>query len=1066
MNFRLNISVSILLILLASTAHSQRPNIVIVLADDQGYGDLGRAGNPDIKTPHIDAFAEHAVVFNQFLCSPVCSPTRSSLLTGRYNYRTQVVDTFKGRSVMNPDEVTLAEILKENGYSTGIFGKWHLGDNYPMRPQDQGFDEVLVHLGGGIGQPSDPEGGSRYVDPVLQHNGVETQFSGYCMDVYTDHALRFMEQNQDEPFFVYLATNTPHAPWDDVPQKYRDMYEGIPAPSRVYYGMISNIDDNFKRVLDRLEVLGKRDNTIVIYMSDNGQASAGASRYTAGLNGAKGTVYENGIRVPFFVQWPERFTTPKTIETMAAHIDILPTLLSATGIELPAAIHTDGRNLLSLIEQDNPAWTDRHIAFQFHRGNAPNLFQNSAIRSQNWKLINNRERGEMGTVPPSFELYDLEHDPGEKTNLATQKPKKVNQMRAAYEAWFEDVTSGGFDLPRATLGTVHQTSTTFTKQDLWIPQGGPESHGYFRAYAPAAGQYNVTLQFRAASPAPKVVRLTSQGVDLTGTLASGDKDFVFENVTLKKGNHDLRTWQVDRGDKLTQRTLVEAVSKKKPNVIILFSDQHNKQVMGFEGHPDVITPHLDQLAGEGLVFDRAYCATGICVPSRLSLMTGLYPRTLGVLSNGGATSVVNHAVSMATIFQHNQYSTYAFGKRHLKGAIDEGWDVHKSHMHGESPDESYITWLEKKGHARAFAEDWAAEFGRGPNGSSQRDTRFPTADLGTRLSKLPEDATMEAYTTRETIEVIKQHAKSDRPFFCWANFYRPHQPYTPLKKYMDLYNVTAWGRGTKQGSGIKKPASFYEPTGNLPPLLQSQRNGGNKVWNMDKAFKDEQLWRNFIGAYYALVTEIDHCVGQILAALEDAGIEEETLVIYTSDHGDFVGNHGMVEMAAVGHNVYEDILNVPLIIKYPGRTEQGKRTAELVSLVDVLPTLIDLLGLEVPELTYPIQGLSMADLILNNTPTDRDYVVSESWSQAAVITEDHKLGIMLDPTAVHRDWDYREFGDMFFDRATDPIEIQNGISDTKYQPVIQTLRSYYEAFKQDIPATGKLERVRQASKRR
>jgi arylsulfatase len=502
-------------------------------------------------------------------------------------------------------------------------------------------------------------------------------------------------------------------------------------------------------------------------------------------------------------------------------------------------------------------------------------------------------------------------------------------------------------------------------------------------------------------------------------------------------------------------------SKNKPNVIILFADQHNKKVMGFEGHPDVITPNLDRLASEGLVFDRAYCSVGICVPSRSSMMTGLYPRTLGLLSNGGHTSVMDDAVSMATLFQQNGYRSYAFGKRHLRGAIDRGWDVHKSHMHHESPDENYIAWLEEEGYAKAFAEDWAAEFGRGPRGSSAWQTRFPTADLGTRLSKLPEDYTMEAYTTRETIDVIKKHGKSGKPFFCWANFYRPHQPYTPLKKYMGMYDVSTWGQGTQKGSAIKKPASFYEPAENLPPMLQSQRNGGNKVWNMDKAFEDEQLWRNFIGAYYALVTEIDHCVGQILAALVEAGIEEETLVIYTSDHGDFVGNHGMVEKAAAGHNVYEDILNVPLIVKYPGRVKNGRRTAELVSLVDVLPTLVDLLGLKVPELKYPMQGDSLAGLILKDTAMNRPYVVSESWSQATVITQTHKLGIMLDPTAVHKGWDYRDFGDMFFDRVADPLEVQNGINSSAYQPTIAKLQAYYECFKQAVPATGKTELVKQ-----
>ena len=503
---------------------------------------------------------------------------------------------------------------------------------------------------------------------------------------------------------------------------------------------------------------------------------------------------------------------------------------------------------------------------------------------------------------------------------------------------------------------------------------------------------------------------------------------------------------------------------QKPNVLILFSDQHNKHVMGYEGHPDVITPNLDQLAAEGLVFDRAYCTVGICVPSRSSLLTGLMPRTMGLLSNGGHTSVIEEALSMATIFKRNGYNTYAFGKRHVRSSIDAGWDVKKGHQYNPGDDDNYVSWIERNGYARAFAEDWAAEFGRGPRGSSTFDTIIPTADLGTRISKLPPDYTMEAYTTMETINMIREQAESDAPFLCWATFYRPHQPYNPLQKYMDMYNASAWGEGTKKGEGIKKPASFYEPTENLPPLLQSQRNGGNKVWNMDKAFEDEQLWRNYIGGYYALVTEIDHCVGEILDALDEAGLEEETIVIYTSDHGDFVGNHGMVEKAAAGHNVYEDILNIPLIIKIPGKSVPSRRTAELVTLADVLPTLIELLSLEVPVLEYPIQGASMVDVILNNGSMNRSYIVSESWSQATVITENFKLGIMLDPTVVHRDWDYREFGDMFFDRGKDPLEIANHIGDKRYRDEINNLKGYYEEYVTNTPATGKEEMVNQKRK--
>lgn len=505
--------------------------------------------------------------------------------------------------------------------------------------------------------------------------------------------------------------------------------------------------------------------------------------------------------------------------------------------------------------------------------------------------------------------------------------------------------------------------------------------------------------------------------------------------------------------------------KKMPNVLILFADQHNKDVMGFEGHPDVLTPNLDKLAKQSVVFDRAYCVTGICAPSRSSLMTGLYSRTMGLLSNGEKTSVINNVVSLASCFQQNNYKTYAFGKRHTSGAADAGWDVQRSHLCNETPGNSYTEWVEKNGYAKEFAQDWSAEFGKGSPCSILSDEKIPTADLGTRISALPENMTMEAFTTELTVQMIKDQAKNDQPFFCWSTFYRPHQPYTPLKKYMEMYDVTAWGAGRKNGSSIRKPASLYEPKENIPPMMQSIRNGGNKVWNIDKAYQDEQLWRNHIGAYYALVTEVDQCVGEILQALDEAGIADETIVIYTSDHGDFAGNHGMVEKAAAGQNVYEDILNIPLIIRYPGNKQKGKRSADLVSLVDIYPTLVDLLGLKMQYLKYPVQGQSFAGILTNGKPMKREYFVSESWSQATVITKDYKLGIMLDPTDYARKFDYRSFGDQFFIRKSDSLEINNQILNTAYVAEITKLRGFYQDFTSKIPDTGKQEVIRLSEKK-
>jgi len=288
----------------------------------------------------------------------------------------------------------------------------------------------------------------------------------------------------------------------------------------------------------------------------------------------------------------------------------------------------------------------------------------------------------------------------------------------------------------------------------------------------------------------------------------------------------------------------EGRNNKKPNVLILFSDQHNKNVMGFEGHPDVITPNLDKLAEESVVFDRAYCPVGICAPSRSSFMTGIYPRTMGLLSNSERTSVMNEVVSMATVFKRNNYNTYAFGKRHTHGAVDAGWDVQRSHLCSETPGNSYTEWVEKKGYGKEFAMDWAAEFGRGSGCSSWAKERLPIADLGTRVSALPEDMTMQAFTAKLTIDMIKEQANSEEPFFCWATFYRPHQPYTPLKKYMDMYDVSDWGDGNRNGSSIKKPLSLYEPKENIPPLMQSIRDGSPYRPNIGNPGESRTFGRN------------------------------------------------------------------------------------------------------------------------------------------------------------------------------------------------------------------------------
>ena len=323
-------------------AEPPRPNVLIIITDDQGHGDFGIHGNPVLKTPNLDRLARSGVQLTNFYVSPVCAPTRSSLLTGRYNYRTGVVDTFQGRAMMRTEEVTLAERLGSAGYRTGIFGKWHLGDNAPMRPIDQGFRESLVLKGGGIGQASDPPGGTHYFDPILQHNGKPETRKGYCSDIFTTAAIEFMTAERDRPFFTYLAFNCPHTPLE-VPEsdhaKYADadlsnsrfpLVEAGRSSSPTshdetarVYGMIANIDDNLGRLFQRMEQTGLASNTLVIFLTDNGPQQV---RYVSGLRGRKGTVYDGGIRVPCFLRWPGVLKPGEQIDRIAAHIDLTPTV--------------------------------------------------------------------------------------------------------------------------------------------------------------------------------------------------------------------------------------------------------------------------------------------------------------------------------------------------------------------------------------------------------------------------------------------------------------------------------------------------------------------------------------------------------------------------------------------------------------------------------------------------------------------------------------------------------------------------------------------------------------------
>jgi len=425
-----------------SVAGAERPNIVLVMSDDQGFGDLGIHGNDKIQTPTLDRFGREGVQLTRFYVCPVCSPTRASLMTGRYHYRTGVIHTSRGGAMMHGDEVTIAEVLKAAGYRTGVFGKWHLGDTSPMRPQDQGFEQSLIHTSGGIGQP--PDADNSYQNPRLRRNGEVVQTRGYCTDVFFDAALEFIGDNCERPFFAYIPTNVPHTPLE-VDESWVEPFRrlGLDNTTARIYAMVKNLDDNFARLLARLDELKLRENTIVIFMTDNG---AQQERFNAGLRKNKSWVYEGGIRVPCFAQWPEKFPGGRQIDRIAAHIDILPTLLEAAGVQGPSEVKLDGVSLLPLLAGKAAAseWPERTLFIQCHRGLTPKLFQNAAAIGQRYKLVAspgtfNREDFVPSAMEPVLELYDLDMDRGEERNLANEQPGIVESLQRQYEDWFSDV---------------------------------------------------------------------------------------------------------------------------------------------------------------------------------------------------------------------------------------------------------------------------------------------------------------------------------------------------------------------------------------------------------------------------------------------------------------------------------------------------------------------------------------------------------------------------------------------------------------------------------------------------
>jgi len=429
----------------ADSLAGKKPNIVFILTDDQGYGDVSAHGNPVLKTPNLDRLHAEGVRFTDFHVSPTCSPTRSALLTGRHEFKNGITHTILERERLTLKATTLPQVLKTVGYTTGIFGKWHLGDEADHQPNRRGFDEVFIHGAGGIGQ-SYPGScgdapGNTYFDPAILHNGKFEKTKGYCTDVFFGQATKWIEsvKGKDAPFFCYIPTNAPHGPLQvraEDEARYKDKVKQ--ANVAKFFGMVANIDDNVGTLLGKLKEWGLEKDTLVIFISDNG-GTAGVPIFNAGMRGQKGTPWLGGTRASSFWRWPGTLK-PADCDKLTAHIDFFPTLAEIAGAKISDEVkmQVEGRSLVPLLLSPKSEWAERTLFT--HLGRWPKgakvddyKFANCSVRSPRWHMVS------AGKGKQNWQLFDVIADPGEKTDIAAMHPEVMKKLEAEYDTWWKSL---------------------------------------------------------------------------------------------------------------------------------------------------------------------------------------------------------------------------------------------------------------------------------------------------------------------------------------------------------------------------------------------------------------------------------------------------------------------------------------------------------------------------------------------------------------------------------------------------------------------------------------------------
>ncbi len=562
---------SLIVVVNFAMAAADQPNVILILTDDQGYGDIAAHGNPVIKTPNIDRLHVESVRLADFHVAPMCSPTRGQLMSGRDAMKNGATAVCQGRSMIRTEIPTMADYFAGSGYATGHFGKWHLGDSYPHRPQDRGFEETLHHRAWGITSLAD-YWGNTYFDPVLDHNGVDKKFEGYCTDIFFGHAMGWIEQceKEDRPFFLYLPTNTPHVPnlvAEEYSEPYRGSYEGKPIPD-TFFGMIANIDENLGRLEAFLKEKNLRDNTILIYMSDNGTQSEAAQRlFNAGMRDRKTSVFEGGHRVPCFVRWRGgALEHGRDVDQLTQVQDLLPTLIELCGLKADQP-EFDGVSLAGLLKGTVAELPDRKLVVQYRTSGEK--WDPAVVMWKKWRMVG------------PDRLYNLAEDPHQDRNVAEQYPEIARAMADHYDAWYAEAKTL-FDKPRwITVGSEAANPTMLYAQD-WVggycDNGGnlmrATATGYWNVIVDRGGVYELELRRwpveadlplssgigedgKAGARPIAAANVQVEGANYTLDASPNDTQVTFR-IKLKAGKAQLATALLDADD----RTLLSAIYVK------------------------------------------------------------------------------------------------------------------------------------------------------------------------------------------------------------------------------------------------------------------------------------------------------------------------------------------------------------------------------------------------------------------------------------------------------------------------------------------------------------------------